>query len=277
MTKNSFLIALLTLLSCCIIVGCDRHPSGVLGKEDMARLMADIHRAEVVTETNTRTYNDSMRRVLRQSIYAAHGVTSEQVDSSLSWYGYNMERYMEVYDRVIEILENDLTKAREQSAVANESSDIHMTFEGDSVDVWTGERFRRWNRRQPADIIKFYIVPDNNSMNGDAYTLRSKLIGAMGPAEVTMVAEYADNRYDYLSVQFNGDGWHDARLPLDSEKMLKAVYGTITYRPQGTANAYIDSISLVRTRAGSNLDEEARRRLKRFATQRANPTYVYQP
>ena len=110
MKRFSPLLPLLCILL--LAAACDRRPDGVLGKEDMARLLADIHKAEIVAETNTRTYNDSLKRVLRQSVYARHGVTTEDVDSSLSWYGYNMEKYLEVYDRVIEILEKERDDAR---------------------------------------------------------------------------------------------------------------------------------------------------------------------
>lgn len=247
-----------------VVVGCNRRPDGVLGKEDMARLMADIQRAEVVVETNTRTYDDSLKRVLRQSIYAKHGVTTEQVDSSLSWYGYNMERYLEVYDRTIEILEKDLELAREKASASNERSTIGISFEGDSVDVWTGERFHRWHLNQPSNLIVFNIMADNNSEKGDAYTLRQKLIGTGAPVELVMVVEYRDGTMDYLSKNFNGDGWHDVRFTLDGNKDARAVFGTLSYRPRPGQSAYVDSLSLVRTRTDGGVSDSGRTGIQHF-------------
>ena len=71
--------------------------------------MADIHTGEAVVEQNRQYYpDDSARQVFRQSIYMKHGITPEQFDSSLSWYGHHITEYMALYDRTIEILENRL-------------------------------------------------------------------------------------------------------------------------------------------------------------------------
>lgn len=255
------------LIAVAAMTSCDRHPAGVLGQEEMAQLLADLDRAEVVVETNTRTYNDSLRRVLRQSVYARHGVTSAEVDSSLSWYGYNMDRYLKVHERTIEILEEDLKKAQEKAASSAASdrgaSDTHMMFEGDSVDVWESERFRRLNVRMPSQIISFRYNSDPNWETGDTYTLRQKHIGTTSPVEVTMVAEYPDGTTDYLTRSLSGEGWHDVRFETSRQRKPRYVYGTISYRGR-SGDAYIDSISMTRTRMSEAPDELMPQRVQHF-------------
>ncbi len=261
-TKTDILLALIILaLAVC---GCDRHPDGVLSKEKMAHVLADLHKAEVVVETNTRTYNDSLRRVLRQSIYASNGVTSAEVDSSLKWYGYNMERYLDVYDRTIEILEKARDKARDKAGATTEQSTIGLTFEGDSVDVWSGERLRRWTLNMPSEIATFNVGVDNNSAEGDAYTLNVKLIGTTSAVDVNMTVEYRDGTFEFLSRQLNGNGWHQVRLATDVAKDARSVYGYISYKPKPDRTAYMDSVSLFRTRTGNPADVEARSQLKKY-------------
>lgn len=266
MKRFSPLLPLLCILL--LAAACDRRPDGVLDKEDMARLLADIHKAEIVAETNTRTYNDSLKRVLRQSVYARHGVTTEEVDSSLSWYGYNMEKYLEVYDRVIEILEKERDDARRKAGSASESTDIDISFDGDSVDVWTGERLLRLAPNMPVELLPFTLTSDRNWQQGDAYTLKTKLINPSAPVDVTIVVRYREGTDEYVNTQFNGEGWHELRLATDKNRDPREVYGYISSRPAGQHTSYLDSITLVRVRENSPFNEEARRNVRTFAPKR---------
>ena len=81
----------------------------VLGKKEMASLLTDVHKGESLIEINHNQFSsDSMRRVMKQSVLDAHGVTQQQWDSSLSYYGRNIEQYIELYDIVIAGLEQEL-------------------------------------------------------------------------------------------------------------------------------------------------------------------------
>lgn len=254
MNRKIFNTILLCAL-CTLLISCSQTPSQVIGKEKMAHILVDIHKAEVIAETNSRAYTDSLKRVLRQSVYAKYGVTQEQVDSSLSWYGYNMKKYMDVYDRSIEILEKDLADARENAASSTAVSDINVTFDGDSVDVWTAERMRRFSTNMPSNIMTFTMTRDQYWEKGDAYTLRPKMVGFRGPVDVTMAVEYVDGSVNFVERQLNGDGWQSVTLLVDTLKDSRSVYGTIAYRPHLGETAFLDSIQLFRTRKAPHQNE----------------------
>ncbi|MCM1483442.1 MAG: DUF4296 domain-containing protein [Muribaculaceae bacterium] len=222
----------------------------------MATVLADLHTAEVVAQNNSKVYaTDSAKRELMRAVLDKHGVSSADFDSSLSWYGYNMERYVQVYDRVLEILEKRLELAEENAGTTTERAEINVVFEGDSVDVWSGVKYRRLAANMPTDFINFTLSPDRNWEHGDAYTFRGKLIANRGVAEAVMVAEYSDGTADYVDRQFHGDGWHEVTLVLDSIRSAKNVYGYLYYKPGPDEVAYIDSITLYRSRYGAHLRE----------------------
>ncbi len=253
--KTSHSIAFIFLLLTAILsAACSRRPSGVMSKEDMAQLLADIYMAESVAESNGRRfYNDSTKRALLQSIYAAHGVTREEADSSFSWYGYNLEKYMEVYDRTIEILEKRFEQAQDiAGSSADGISEISVDLEGDSVDVWPGLRWRRFSANMPGNIMTFSINSDRNWESGDVYILRSKTYDNRGSVTFNITAEYNDGTFEYMSRMMSGDGWHDMTFALDSARRAKSVYGTISYTPVRGEVAFIDSISLTRVRWGGH-------------------------
>lgn len=233
-----------------IFVACSGRPDGVLGKEEMAQLLADIHKGESVVEINPRSYpDDSTKRAFRQSIYAKHGITSEQVDSSLMWYGYNMDKFTEVYDRTIELLEDELASAQENAGSSNSGlAEMNIAFEGDSVDVWPGVRYRRLAATMPSDYITFGLSTDRHWERGDVYTLHAKAIDIHSALDVTLAVDYTDGTKEYVHRMMADDGWHDMSLALDSAKIAQYVYGYIHYKPGRREVAYIDSIMLVRTR-----------------------------
>ena len=117
----------LLLLTC----ACSKVPGGVIPPERMAELLADFHTGEAVVDMNrTEFYTDSLRQLYKQSVYARHGVTPEEVDSSFSWYGRHMAEYMDVYDRTIEILDRRLIETGNRIA-----AEAALSIAGDSVDV----------------------------------------------------------------------------------------------------------------------------------------------
>lgn len=239
-----------------LLCGCSRQPDDVLDEEEMARLLADIHIGESVVEANSSQFtDDSVKRAFRQSIYARHGLTTEQVETSLAWYGYNMEKYVEVYDRVIEILNEDLTAAQERlgsAAPASADNGLGLSLEGDSVDVWTDVRFRPFTASMP-NQISFVLRSEPNWETGDIYTFRSKLSGNSQIGKLTVAVDYSDGTMETYSSKMIGDGWHEARFGLDTLRQAREIIGSFQYDAAGDEIAFIDSISLTRTRSNTGL------------------------
>ena len=67
-----------------MLAACSKTPDYVISEDRMASLMADLYMGDAVVENDNRSYrNDSVRKVLIQSVYAKHGVTRHDVDTSL--------------------------------------------------------------------------------------------------------------------------------------------------------------------------------------------------
>ena len=249
MRNSIVIVALLALMA--LLTACEGVPDGVLDKERMARLMADLHIAEAVAENHPESFpNDSTKRALKQSVYARHGLTTEQVEESYRWYGYHMDKYVEVYDRSIEMLNEDLKTAQERAG-----SDVlladgqQISAEGDSVDVWNGIRMRRFSANMPSDIMTFNYITDPNWERGDVYTFRAKMIDNYAKGRLDIGIDYHDGTHEYMSSDLMGDGWHEVAFAVVSARTVRGIYGTFYYEsdPSGRI-AYIDSVSLTRTR-----------------------------
>lgn len=241
-------IFLLTFVAT-ILVGCSSTPDKVLPQEKMAQLLADIHIGESMVEVDrTKFYNDSLKKTVKQSILVKHNVTPEELDSSFSWYGRNIEEYIAVYDRVIEILNDDLTDIG-----AGLQEKVNVTQEGDSTDIWQGLRHYAINNKSASQYITFAISKDQHSQNGDYYTWKIKLINNPSPIKWGIAADYSDGTTEYINATASNEGWNNIKLISDSTKTLNKVYGFIYATPSENQQLFIDSITLVRMRVDRNV------------------------
>ena len=233
-----------------LMAACSGVPSGVIPPERMARLMADLEIAESVVETEPAKFRgDSLKKTLLQSVYLRNGVTSEEVDSSMMWYGRHIVRYKDVVARTVEILQDDEEQARVAAGRASgrNSAIGGMTADGDSVDVWNLSRLWRLSRTSPASIVRFNLSRDRNWEPGDGDELRFKTVGAVNPVEVSLAAECQLGKRVFINERRRGNGWHSVRLQLDSAATASQLYGTLTYLTSGPETVYLDSITLIRT------------------------------
>ena len=240
-----------------LIVSCNKTPDYVISEDKMARLMADLYIGDAVVESEHRTYaNDSLRKVLQQSIYAKHGVTQELVDTSLYWYGHNIQAYMDMCTKTEEILQKRIEEAERAGGKA-ESAPRQMSLDGDSVDIWSGIKMRRNTANIPSDFISFNVSSDKNWDRGDRYTLSVKGVNMHNAVTLNMAVDYNDGTTEYRWYNGPADGMSRLLLVLDSAKVASTVYGAIHYAASPGEISYLDSISLVRTR-GRNDNVRAR-------------------
>ena len=248
---------LLIIVALTVLAACSRTPGYVLSEERMASLMADIYLGDAVVENDGRAFNtDSLRKVLMQSIYAKHGVTREEVDTSLYWYGHNIQAYMEMCKRTEELLQARIDEAEKAGGKA-EKAPRRTSLDGDSVNVWNGVRTRRNSRQLVSDFIAFNLSTDKNWERGDRYTLSVKGLNTHRPVTLNMAVDYNDGTTEYRWFTGPAEGMNRLLLVLDSAKVASTIYGTIHYAPAPDEVSYLDSISLVRTR-GRNDNLRAR-------------------
>lgn len=247
-----------------IMAACSRTPSHVIGQDDMAKVLTDMYIAESVVDMNRHLYtSDSSRRMLKQSVLARYGYTTDDFDTSMVWYGHHYSDYIKVFDKTIKILEERSTQAGSALIEANAS------FYGDSVDVWSGSTFLKINKRLPSKYVKFEIECDENSEPGDMYTWRAKLVDDMArTVRWFMLANYSDSTTEYLNSSTSSMGWNEMTLVTDSTRTLTDISGyfEIVLDREMDMNKindiWIDSISLLRKRVNPDIYETNRYRLR---------------
>jgi len=227
-------------------LGCTKLPEGVLDKDAMVSILVDIHKGESVVEMQRGIYSgDSMKKVVKQSVLLSHGVTQDQLDTSFVWYGNHVEDYLEIYDDVIETLEEELKDAKGSKYQAP------VFAEGDSIDVWPMPHTYRLAYGDSLQNIVFDMQKDDTWEKGDNYELKFKFLNSrsLNPQiKAVVYASYGDGKIEFRPASSVAEGWVRVRLVTDSTQYPSEVFGTITYVPEIGETVYLDSVSLVRTR-----------------------------
>lgn len=226
-----------------LAASCNSVPGYVIKPDKMAAVLADIHIGESVIDLNRADYRtDSDKMVMLQSVLEHHGLSKQQLDTSFDWYGHNISRYMEVYDKTIDILERRLAETGNRIAAEN------ISIAGDSVDVWSAASFLAINRFSPSRHINFSLSRDENWERGDSYTWRTKLTNGGDGSFWAIVADYTDGSKETVTGQISGDGWQEIKFVCDTTKNASRVYGYLNIVPRGVTTMWLDSIMLIRNR-----------------------------
>lgn len=241
--SSSRFFALLSVVAL-LCSACSERPSLVLSKKEMTSLLMDMYKAEgVMTIERSRYYNDSLKKVVAQSVYEAHGVTEEEVDSSFAWYGKHIDEYLKIHEDVIASLKREMA----------ENTGIEIVYtDGDSIDLWTDVRQYRITPQSVSGKFAFTLKIDENTKPGDNYQLNFKTVSPFQDAQLDvfamLFAEYADGMQELKYNTSERDGWTRVRFVCDTMRAIEDLYGFIEIEETPALGLYVDSISLVRTR-----------------------------
>ena len=120
--SSSSVVPVILLLSM-VIAGCSNRPDNILTEKEMVALMADMQLAEAYTNVSNQQMQVSDYRLkMGKSVLAAHGITQEQLDTTLAWYGRNLDDYSELYAKV----DKEIIKRRKHL--------LNMSGEEDGLD-----------------------------------------------------------------------------------------------------------------------------------------------
>ncbi len=256
MHKSPTIIVLL-ILAATIFIGCSKTPDGVINEKDMAHVLADFAKAEMLIEQKPDLFpDDSAKLLLKQSILKKYDADLAMYDSSLVWYAHNLKIYSEVHDKAIEILEKETnngnavhttTPANNYAANQNSKARRYFPTSGDSANVWKEPQQWILTNAMRDGFIKFDYTPDNDSRKGDKYTLSFKMSNFGNAISMLVAIDYQDGCTSYINRTAQANGWIENAIQGDSTKIIKRIYGFIKYKTRPHGITFIDSTYLLRT------------------------------
>lgn len=224
------------LLSAIVFCGCSDKPKEALSERKMVKLMADLQLAEAYSNTMGISHYGSTdkRSEIGKGVLAAHGVTQEQLDSTLAWYGRNIDDYTELYEKVDkEIVSRRKKIMKEGSQQEINSADMLWPYQTHGVLSQLGNS-DAW----------IFSLESPSLEKGDMleWTMR---LSEMAQINGVLGVEYEDGTSDAYSQLLSGNKLkYEMILQTDTGKTVRRVYGTVRLRDNSQKPVFADSIML---------------------------------
>ncbi len=226
-----------------IFFSCSQRPEHVLSEDKMVDVMTDIHKSEAYWNSRPgQVILDSAKKVMRQSILLKHNVTQAQFDSTLAWYGRNIDEYTETYDKIIKNLQSQLIASQQRAKDSGE----------DGSSVFGGENM--WGK-SPLQIIKYGSDRDNISFiknvagdidKGDRILWECRVTNSNSLMYMYLATMYDSGEVTFVNKTITNDGKHQLTLQTDSQLNIKEIYCYIRSVPKKGEVVYVDSIMLIK-------------------------------
>lgn len=234
------------------IAACSKVPDNLLSEKEMQRVLKDMLLAEAMTGRDAKLYPDSAsKEALYLAVFRKHGITQALYDSSLVWYGGNLDIYMKVYDRVLKDIE------REKTELGDVQAEAAPVYNSDSVDIWPRRPHLTLQPKALFNGVTFDIKPANGYSSGSVFSLGMQVWGLnehMGRyPEIRLCADQGDTTV-VIEEKVKHDGFHRTTLHTIATKRVRRVYGYIRLdgaRPTGYYKIFIDRLELMKYNYGS--------------------------
>ncbi|HIU54186.1 MAG TPA: DUF4296 domain-containing protein [Candidatus Gallibacteroides avistercoris] len=239
---------------CCVMLlslfSCVKVPDGILDEKQMEDILYEIHLSEGLEDVMIEDYVSRQKKeILKKGVFAKYKITPEQFDSSLMWYGRNLELYVDVYRKVIKRLEDENERVKKM-VEADEMQTLSMR--GDTVDIWKKGRTYEFMPTSAYNILPFSVATDENFQFMDKFVLgvHVRMMPDMSEHPRILIAlENVDSTFLYKSEPILRNGWTEVELKSDTAVFFRNVFGDIYFPTDRLApdqRIIVDSIRLMR-------------------------------
>ena len=237
---------------------CSRAPKGIISEKKMQNLLTDMQLADAIISSDPFNFhNDEDKKALYQSVFDKHRVTEAVYDSSLVWYGKNLDVYMQVYNMAL----TDVKKKIEEIGFIEPEKNI--ADNEDVVDIWSIDKFREFYPSSLSNSLIFNFKPEGDYAHGSIFVLSMRVMGLIpgmqSPVEVRLRAEQHDTTI-VVNNNITSDGTHEMILRTLAVQGVRRVYGYVRFNENTVPyhKIYLNDVSMLKyrygTEAAGNLD-----------------------
>lgn len=224
------------LIVICLSAGCSKRPKDIIDEDKMVSIMADIQIAEAYDRSgDANEYLDGKNReLLGRGILMQHGVSVEEMDSTLAWYGRNMDEYSKLYKKI------DIELNKRQQKYAKAAGETEK--EGSSSDLWPYSRHFVVDNRSLVDGIVVNI-PVTDLAPGDKITWKMTTDGAE-VRSLTIGVDYENGTSELSKITNRSmDRRVETSLQTDSLLRVDRIFAIANFE-HAKSKVFVDSVYL---------------------------------
>lgn len=208
-----------------------RRPDGVASDSKMAPVLADLELGEAWLQQLSSSVSKDKREALREYVIKKHGLSSEEFDSTMSWYLRNPDAYYVL----CELTEKQLLKRQKQLA-----GKTGLVIE--TANLWPYSRMLTLSPESDTDGIIFSI-PTSDVAHGEQVRFKMRL-DHQADGNALLGVEYETGEAEFITRRLSGASRVDMTLHTDTSKSVSRLFGNVSVNEIKTSRLWIDSISL---------------------------------
>lgn len=210
---------------------CIRRPDGVQSDKKMVPVIADLELAEAYMQTQRSTDNGDLRTATVDRIISEHGLTRAEFDTTMAWYGRNIDSYYELCSMV----EKELARRRQKVSGGK-------SIEMESSDLWPYSRQSLLSRLSGSDAFEFSI-PTVDVESGQRIELKLRMNGNTDGMAMLGV-EYDNGTKGYFTRTISNSRRLKLSFQTDTARTVTRIFGNLLLKDEATMPLWIDSIYL---------------------------------
>lgn len=234
------------------IIACSRTPKGIISEKEMRRVLVDMQLAEAMINMNPQDYRTNEEKTaLYQSVFEKYSLTEAEYDSSLVWYGRNLDLYMRIYNLAL----TDVKKRIE--LMGDVKPEAVSTTDGDSIDIWMYRRYYEFSPLNLSNTIILDFKPNREYASGCIFLLSFQVWGISSAIPQTIDMKICADQNDttlIVNKVINADGKQELMLKTLPTKRVKRIYGYIRLNEKKESaypKIYLDDFQLMKFNYGS--------------------------
>ena len=237
------------------VTACSRVPKGIIPERKMQQIVTDMHLVEAIINSDPSAYStNEEKKALYQSVFDKHRVTEAKYDSSLIWYGKNLDVYMQVYNMALA----EVNQKIEQIGPI-EPDRVYIPNQ-DSVDIWSIGRYHEFTPTSLSNTVIFNFREREEYSSGSIFVLGLHIwglaAGLLSSIEVHLHAEQRDTTIVLKNTILN-DGYSETILRSIPTQRVSQVYGYIRFNGSTLPyyKIYVDELCMMKYLYGSEAIE----------------------
>lgn len=225
------------ILSGLIASGCSGKKE-VLSEKEMVNLIVDLKLAEAYANNNMGGPDISQKREeLAKSVLAAHNVTQEQLDSTLGWYGKNLDKYAELYEKV-----DKRMLAKRKKLMKDDAARVEE-LSGDNLWPYAKNGIISPLGNNDGWVIS---INDPGINQGERIMWTVHMKDQSIPLSGVLGVEYEDGTSEANSTFFTNRQKIELTLQVDTGRIVKRLYGSMRLKTNEIQPVFADSISILK-------------------------------
>lgn len=247
---NSRILCQLLVLGLLIAGACSKRPSNVLSEDKMVKLMVDMEIAE--SYASQQSSSNDYRIELGRQVLAKHGVSEETLDTTLAWYGRNMDEYSALFEKI----DKEILKRKKKY------SDNPVETQSSLANLWPYSTHQIISPLANSEVMNFSIS-NPNIPKGNIVEL-SFLMANGSNVKGTIGVEYTDGTGEAVVNNNSGKNKFLIDIQSDTAKTVSRLYGFVQFKEKDRHPIFIDSLAITLLPIDSATYSQKKRNQKQY-------------